>query len=93
MSTTCNARLRRCWQLLDRPQLPDCKCADLFFSNGQVNTCELSDENGRAFCYVETSPCVVKDLKENVVEVSHPKDHFGRLVHVSYEVCNILHKI
>jgi len=91
MDIDCSSRLRHCWQLLDRPQFPNCKCFVQNNPDSQFNLCDFSDEKGKPFCMVETSPCVVRNFQNNVVEISQPFNQSGKIFHVSFEICNLIH--
>ena len=84
---SCSDRLENCRSLIYGNE--ECECADLVLSDGRRGDCSNPDpDSNRVFCFVKTSPCVVRDESGTVVETSIPVSNSNRLLHLSYKACN-----
>ena len=83
---SCSSRLDKCRALIS--ETPNCECAELELTDGRIGDCRNPDpETNRAFCFVKSSPCVVRDRSGFVVETSVPVSGTNGLLHLSYEAC------
>ena len=73
---------------LSENEMSECECADLVLSDGRRGDCSKLDPiSNRHFCFVKTSPCVVRDESGSILESSIPDPTTNGLLHVSYSVC------
>ena len=83
---SCSSKLEKCKPLLT--ETPNCECAELTLSDGRFGDCSNVDsERNLPFCFVKSSPCVVRDRSGFVVESSSPVSGTNGLLHLSYEAC------
>ena len=70
-------------------EMSECECADLVLSDGRRGDCSKLDPiSNRLFCFVKTSPCVIRDESGSILEGSIPDPTTNGLLHVSYSACN-----